>query len=63
MLQKKLKGKKKIKTAKKRKSETDYCMSREKLETWLNDDAFEFWDTAGGKPVKDKTKCITLLEN
>ena len=64
MLQKKLKGKKKIKLEKKkkRKSETDYCMSREKTEAWSKDDAFKFWDTADGKPVKYKTKDITWLE-
>ena len=37
-------------------------MSREKIEAWSKDDAFKFWDTADGKPVKDKTKCITWLE-
>ena len=37
-------------------------MSREKIEAWPKDDAFKFWDTAGGKPGKDKTKTITWLE-
>ena len=61
MLQKKLKVEKKIncKNKKNRKSETDYCMSREKIEAWSKDDAFKFWDTADEKPVKDKTKSIT----
>ena len=37
-------------------------MSREKIEAWSKDDAFKFWDTVDGKPVKDKTKCIKWLE-
>ena len=37
-------------------------MSREIIEAWSKDDAFKFWDTADRKPVKDKTKRITLLE-
>ena len=48
MLQKRLKGKKKIKL---QKSETGYCMSRKKIEAWSKDDGFKFWDTADGKPV------------
>ena len=39
----------------KRKSETAYCMRREKTEAWSKDDAFKSWDTADRKPVKDKT--------
>ena len=35
-------------------------MSREKKEAWSKGDAFKFWDTADGKPVKNKTKCITV---
>ena len=60
MLQKKFKGKKNIKLQKKRKkrkrkSETAYCMRREKIEAWSKDDAFKSWDTGDWKPVKDKT--------
>ena len=31
-------------------------MGREKVEAWSKDNGFNFCDTAGGKPVKDKTK-------
>ena len=61
---KKVEREEKDETAKKkpRKSKTDYHISREKIEAWLKDDAFKFWDTTDGKPVKDKTKGITWLE-
>ena len=37
-------------------------MSSEKTEAWSKNDGFKCWDTADGKPVKDKTTCITRLE-
>ena len=54
-------AKKKTKKNKKKTSETDFCISREKIEAWSKD-AFKFWNTAEKKPAKDKTKHITWLE-
>ena len=56
------KGKKKIKLKKKQKSKTNYCMSSEKTEAWSKNDGFKCWDTADGKPLKDKNTYVTRLE-
>ena len=56
------KGKKKIKLKKNQKSKTNYCMSSEKTEAWSKNDGFKCWDTADGKPLKDKNTCVTRLE-
>ena len=52
----------KDKTEKKQKSKTNYCMSSEKTEAWSKNDGFKCWDTADGKPLKDKNTCVTRLE-
>ena len=61
--QKKWKRNKKITLQKNRKSETEYCMRREKIEAWSkDDDAFKFRVTADRKLVTDKTKRNAWLE-
>ena len=38
------------------KNSTDYIMTKEKIQSWPNDNKFHFWDTKNGKPSSDGKK-------
>ena len=35
---------------------SDYVMTKEKINLWLQDETFQFWDTIDGKPSKTGKK-------
>ena len=44
------------KTAAAKKTNTDYVMTKEKMQYWPKDNKFHFWDTENGKPSSDGKK-------
>ena len=42
------------------KKSSDYVMTKEKINFWLQDEIFQFWDTTDGKPSKTGKKIMDI---